>query len=71
MAGDTAIAVSVLGAGVTVSVAEPLTPFNVAVTLAEPAATPVTRPVGLTVATVVLLTDQVATEDTLPVVLSE
>ncbi len=40
--------------GVTVSVAVPLTPLNDAVTVAEPAATPVARPDALTVATAAL-----------------
>src|SRR5207249_3216957 len=49
------------GAGVTVIAAVPLLPSLVAVIVAEPAATPVTRPLLLTVATAVLLLDQVMT----------
>src|SRR2546425_11085648 len=43
------------GTFVTVTVAEPLLPSLVAVIVAEPAATPVTRPLPLTVATAALL----------------
>src|SRR5438093_11079204 len=49
------------GTFVTVMVAVPLLPSLVAVIVAEPAATPVTRPLLLTVATAVLLLEQVMT----------
>src|SRR5438093_11685982 len=45
--------------GVTVTVEVPLCPSLVAVIVAEPATTPVTSPLGLTVATAVLLLDHV------------
>src|SRR5207249_4880894 len=45
--------------GVTVMAAVPLCPSLVAVIVAEPATTPVTSPLGLTVATAVLLLDHV------------
>ncbi len=47
------------GTLVTVMVAEPLFPSLVAVIVAEPAATPVTKPLALTVATAGLLVAQV------------
>src|SRR2546425_1363158 len=49
------------GTFVTVTVAEPLLPSLVAVIVAEPAATPVTRPLPLTVATAALLVTHVTT----------
>lgn len=51
VAGVTAIEDSVLVAAVTVSVAAPLSPFNEAVTVDEPAATPVANPLVAIVAT--------------------
>src|SRR5437763_213903 len=45
--------------GVTVTVAEPLVPPLAAAIVADPAATPVTRPLELTVATELLLLDHV------------
>ena len=42
--------VTVLGAAATVSISVPLTPLNEAVTLVEPAPTPVARPAEFTVA---------------------
>jgi hypothetical protein len=58
-AGVTAIEVIVF-AGVTVNGVVPVTPLREAVTLVEPAATPVTRPVELIVAIAVLAAAQVA-----------
>ena len=62
--GDTETAVSVLAA--TLSVAVPLTPLSAAVTVVEPAATPVAWPVKFTVATAGVATVQVAVELTSP-----
>src|SRR3989475_5444046 len=49
------------GTFVTVTVAVPLCPSLVAVIVADPAATPVTNPLGLTVAAAALLVAQVTT----------
>jgi hypothetical protein len=59
LAGVTAMDVRVTGAGRTESVALPLMPSSVAVTVSEPEATAVTMPPELIVATVVLLLLQV------------
>ena len=64
--GVTAMDVGVLT--VTVSVAVPLTPLRAAVTVEDPAATPVARPAELMVATEVFDEVQVAVEVTLAVV---
>jgi hypothetical protein len=55
-------------AAVTATVAVPLTPFTVAVIVAEPAATPVTSPPEFTVAVVVADDDQLTAVVTTPVV---
>jgi hypothetical protein len=67
VAGETVIEVSVLAAGVTVRVAFPLTPSTVAVTVVEPAATPVAFPDALMVATFELVSVQAADAVTLAV----
>jgi len=54
VAGVTVIDVSVAATAVTFRVAVPLTPFSVAVTVVDPAATPVARPAALIVAVAVL-----------------
>jgi hypothetical protein len=54
---------------VTVSAADPETPFNVAAIVALPAATPVTSPLDVAVAAAVLLLDQVTVEVQVAVVL--
>jgi hypothetical protein len=66
--GDTETAVTTLAA--TPSVAVPLTPLSEAVTVVEPAATPVARPAGLIVATVVVAAVQFAAAVTFAVELS-
>jgi hypothetical protein len=53
--GDTVTVVTTGGCAVTVSVAVPLFPEQVAVIVADPALTPVTTPFAFTVATLVLL----------------
>ena len=58
--GVTAIEMRVTAAGVTVRVAVPETEVDVAEIVEEPAVTPVARPAEETVATEVLLDDQVA-----------
>jgi hypothetical protein len=58
-AGVTAIELSVFAFAVTVSGVVPVTPLSVAVTLLEPAATPVARPVELIVAIAALAVAQV------------
>jgi hypothetical protein len=68
VAGVTATDVTVLP--VTVSVALPALPLTVAVTVVEPAATPVARPAALTVPTLGVPVAQVAVVVTLAVVLS-
>lgn len=55
-------------ATVTVTVVEPLSPFNVALMVAVPAATPVTSPVELTVAKALSEVDQLAESVTVSVV---
>jgi hypothetical protein len=60
VAGVTAIETSVFTGAVTVNAAVPLTPLSVAVTVLEPAATAVARPVALMVAAAVLELFQVA-----------
>lgn len=55
-------------ATVTVTVVEPLSPSKVALIVAVPAATPVTRPVELTVAIVLSEVDQLAESVTVSVV---
>ena len=59
VADDGVTVTEATGAVVTVTAAVPLFPSLVAVIVAEPAATPLTRPVLLTVAAAVLLLDQV------------
>jgi hypothetical protein len=59
LAGDTITVVTTGGAAVTVIVAAPVLPEDVAVIVAEPAATAVTTPLALTVAIEALLVDQV------------
>lgn len=56
--------------GVMVNEAVPVTPLRVAVTVAEPGATPVTRPPVVMVAVTVLLTDQDTAEVMFAVLLS-
>jgi hypothetical protein len=56
--GDTETAVSVFAA--TLSVVVALTPLSEAVTVVEPAATPVARPAELIVATAAFAADQLA-----------
>jgi hypothetical protein len=68
--GVTAIAVSVFAAAGTVSVALPLMPLSVAVTLVEPPAIAVPKPAAFTVATVASAVFQVAVFVTSAVVLS-
>ena len=63
--GPTAIDVSVRAAAVTVSDVLPVIPLSEAVTIVEPAAAPVTRPLGFTVATAGAATVQTAVELTL------
>lgn len=70
MAGAIEIDEMVFEAAVTVREAEPVTPFRTAVTVAEPAATPLTMPLPLTVAMVESETAQAATELISAVVLS-
>ncbi|HUA91776.1 MAG TPA: hypothetical protein VL991_04370 [Terracidiphilus sp.] len=67
LGGVTAIDFTVTGAAVTVRAAVPLTPFNDAEMVLEPAATPVATPAALTVATVEPEDAQVAVEVTLAV----
>jgi hypothetical protein len=55
-------------ATVTVTVVEPLSPFNVALIVSVPDATPVTSPVELTVAMVLSEVDQLAESVTVSVV---
>jgi hypothetical protein len=57
--GATVTVVTTGGSAVTVMVAVPVFPDAVALMVAEPAATPLTVPLELTVATVALLVDQV------------
>ncbi len=66
VAGETVIAVTVFA--VTVSIALPLTPFDDAVMLVEPAATPVASPVPFIVATAALAAVQLTVELTFAVV---
>jgi hypothetical protein len=68
--GLTEILVSVLGTAtdVTVNVAAPLTLLNEAVTVVDPAVTPVVSPAALIVATAVFATVHVAVADTSAVV---
>jgi hypothetical protein len=63
-AAVTVIDVRVFTGAVTVSVADPVTLFRLAVTVVEPAATPVAMPDAFTVAIDELATVQLATEDT-------
>jgi hypothetical protein len=65
--GDTAIAVMVFVAAVTLSAAVPLTPLSVAVMVLEPAVAPVAKPDELTVATAVFEVVQVAVDVTFAV----
>ena len=53
--GATVTVVTTGGADVTVTLEVPVFPAHVAVTVAEPAATPLTKPLALTVATFALL----------------
>jgi hypothetical protein len=66
--GVTAIEESVLVAAFTVSAAVPFTPVSEAVTLAEPAATPLTMPPEVMVATDALDTVQLTVDVTFAVV---
>jgi hypothetical protein len=68
--GDTAIAVTVFAAAVTLSAAVPLTPLSEAVMVLEPAVAPVAKPDELTVATAALEDVQVAADVTFAVELS-
>src|SRR5438093_163346 len=61
LAGDGLTVTEATGATVTVTSEVPLCPSQVAVIVAVPATLPVTRPLALTVATVVLPLDQVTT----------
>src|SRR5213593_3549839 len=61
LAGDGVTVTLATGTGVTVTLDVPLCPSLVAVIVAEPVATPVTSPLPFTVATAVLLLDQVTT----------
>ena len=67
VAGETAIAVTVFAGVETFSVALPLTPLSVAVTVVEPAAIAFTSPVEVTVATVWLAAVHVTDELTFAV----
>jgi hypothetical protein len=62
VAGNTKIEVTVTVAAVTVSDSDPLIPLSDAVTVVEPTATPVARPLEFTVANACVATDQVAVE---------
>jgi len=62
IAGKTEIKVTDPVAAVTVSDSDPLFPLNDAVTMVEPTATPVARPLEFTVANACVATDQVAVE---------
>jgi hypothetical protein len=62
VAGNTEIEVTVPVAAVTVSDSVPLIPLRDAVTMVEPTATPVARPLEFTVANACVATDQVAVE---------
>jgi hypothetical protein len=72
VAGVTAMATSVRDtiAGVTVNVAEPVTPWSVAATVADPAVTPVASPLAVMVAVVVGLMDHDTVDVISEVVLS-
>src|SRR6266513_3110686 len=61
LAGDGLTVTEATGTGVTVIADVPLLPSDVAVIVAEPATTPLTSPLPFTVATEVLLLDQVTT----------
>jgi hypothetical protein len=65
--GETAIDAIVFVIAVTFSVAFPLTPLNEAITLVEPAATPVAKPLEFIVATMVFAAPQLAVEVTFAV----
>jgi hypothetical protein len=67
VAGVTAIEESVMTGAVTVNAAVPLMPLTVAVTVLDPATTPVASPAALIVATVALELVQVAFEVTFAV----
>ena len=62
VAGNTEIKVTAPVAAVTVSDSDPLFPLSDAVTMVEPTATPVARPLAFTVANACVATDQVAVE---------
>jgi hypothetical protein len=68
--GVMAIDVTVFATAVTLNVVDPLTPSIEALTPVEPAATPVARPLELTVAIAVLAAAQVAVVLMFAVVLS-
>jgi hypothetical protein len=67
VAGNTEIEVTVTVAAVTVSDTDPLIPLSDAVTMVEPTATPVARPLEFTVANAGVAAAQVAVELTFAV----